>query len=124
MKRQVRQGVFETNSSSVHSLTLCSSEDYEKWENGDVLYWRDKDKFGTREEIIEELKNAKWRFSGDLCYPDVNWENENEVSDIFSEEGIVTCEEFFDDEWYETFEDSYTTPKGEKVVAFGYYGHD
>lgn len=124
MKRQIRQGVFETNSSSVHSLTLCSSEDYEKWGNGEVLFCKDNDKFGTREEFIEELKNAKWRFSGNLRYPDVNWENEDEVSDIFLEERIVTCEEFFDDEWYETFEDTYTTPKGEKVVAFGYYGHD
>lgn len=124
MKRQIRYGVFETNSSSVHSLTLCSSEDYEKWKNGEVLFCKDNDEFGTREEFIEELKNAKWRFSGNLRYPDVNWENEYEVSDIFLEERIVTCEEFFDDEWYETFEDTYTTPKGEKVVAFGYYGHD
>lgn len=31
MKMQIRQGVFETNSSSVHSLTMCSSEEYKKW---------------------------------------------------------------------------------------------
>ena len=33
-------------------------------------------------------------------------------------------EEFFDDEWYETYAEEYTTKSGENVVAFGYYGHD
>ena len=27
-------------------------------------------------------------------------------------------------EYYETFEDTTTTPSGDRVVAFGYYGHD
>lgn len=124
MKKQIRQGVFETNSSSVHSLTMCSSEEYEKWKNGEVLYWKDRDKFGTKEDIIEELKTLRYSWSKELCYPDTNWENEDDVSDVFSDEGIGTCEEFFDNEWFETFEQSYTTPNGEKIVAFGYYGHD
>ena len=42
MKREVRRGVFETNSSSVHSLTMCSGEEYKKWENGEVLYWEEE----------------------------------------------------------------------------------
>lgn len=28
MKKQIRRGVFETNSSSVHSLTMCTAEEY------------------------------------------------------------------------------------------------
>ena len=32
MKVSVRQGVFETNSSSVHTLTMCSDSEYKKWE--------------------------------------------------------------------------------------------
>ena len=123
MKIQIRKGVFETNSSSVHSLTMCSGEEYKKWESGKFLYWRDSDKFGTREDIIEELKDARYSW-GELRYPDVNWEDEDEVADIFSDEGIQTCEEFFDNDWFETFEEHYTTPNGETVVAFGYYGHD
>jgi hypothetical protein len=117
MKRQIRQGVFETNSSSVHSLTMCSAEEYKKWENGKVLFWQWKDKFGTREEIIEELKAQSWRYN-------VNWDDEDEVNDIFSDEEIKTCEEFFENEWFETFEQRYTTHSGDVVVAFGYYGHD
>ena len=34
-KIQVRKGLFETNSSSVHSLVLCSESEYEKWKNGE-----------------------------------------------------------------------------------------
>lgn len=125
MKKQIRRGVFETNSSSVHSLTMCSSEEYEKWENGKVLFWGEQDKFATKEEIIEELKNMRYSWGNkELCYPDVNWDNEDEVSDVFSDECIKTCEEYFENEWYETFEDRYTTPSGDEVVAFGYYGHD
>lgn len=117
MKRQIRQGVFETNSSSVHSLTMCSAEEYQKWENGEVLFWMWKDKFGTKEEIITELKKKSWLSKYD-------WNNEDIVNDIFSDEGVQTCEEFFENDWYETFEQRYTTPSGDEVVAFGYYGHD
>ena len=117
MKRQVRRGVFETNSSSTHSITMCSNKEYEKWENGEVLYWQDGDKFGTREEIIEELKKKKW-------YSITDWNDEDVVSDIFSDERVKTCDEFFDNDYYETYSTEYTTPNGEVVVAFGYYGYN
>lgn len=38
MKRVIRRGVFETNSSSTHSITMVSSEDYNKWQNGELFY--------------------------------------------------------------------------------------
>lgn len=123
MKRQIRRGVFETNSSSVHSITMCSGKDYEKWENGEVLFWEDKNKFSTKEEIIEEMKTMTW-YDGSLRYPNTNWDDEDEVDEIFSDERIKTCEDYFDDEYFETYEKTYITPDGEKVVAFGYYGHD
>ena len=125
MKKQIRRSVFETNSSSVHSLTMCTSEEYGKWEDGEVLFWKWEDKFGTREEIINELKSKRYSYgSKELYYSNVNWEDEDEVSDVFSDEGIQTCEEFFDNEYFETFKQCYTTPSGDEVVAFGYYGHD
>ena len=123
MKRQIRQGVFETNSSSVHSLTMCSAEEYEKWRNEEVLFWKEQDKFGTREEIIAELKTLK-SWGGGLWYGNVDWENEDEVHDVFSDEGIMTYDYFFNDYYYETYSYSHTTPSGDDVVAFGYYGHD
>lgn len=38
MKRQIRLGVYETNSSSTHSLTICSEEEFEQWKNGELLF--------------------------------------------------------------------------------------
>ena len=40
MKIQIRRNVFETNSSSVHSMTMCSDDEYKKWENGELLFHR------------------------------------------------------------------------------------
>lgn len=42
MKTTVRAGVFETNSSSTHSLTLVPLEDYEAWERGEKVWDRYK----------------------------------------------------------------------------------
>lgn len=38
MKIQIRQGVFETNSSSVHSMVMLSSGDYDRWIKGATKY--------------------------------------------------------------------------------------
>lgn len=123
MKRQVREGVFETNSSSVHALAMCTESEFDRWENGELLFWEYKNKFGTREELIEELKKyTGW--NGKLWYRDTDWDDEDRVAEIFKDENIKTCDQFFDNEWYETYSERYTTPGGETIVAFGYYGHD
>lgn len=36
--RQIRKNVFETNSSSTHSLTMCTKEEYDNWKNGKLLF--------------------------------------------------------------------------------------
>lgn len=123
MKRQIRRGVFETNSSSTHSITMCSGEEYDKWCSGNLLFWVGKKKFGTKEDIIEELKELT-RWDNSLMYPDVNWDDDSVVADIFDSEEIQTSDEFFDDEYLETFEETYHTPNGEEVVAFGKFGYD
>ncbi len=123
MKRQIRRGVFETNSSSTHSITMCSGEEYDKWCSGNLLFWVGKKKFGTKEDIIEELKELT-RWDNSLMYPDVNWDDDSVVADIFDSEEIQSSDEFFDDEYLETFEEKYHTPNGEEVVAFGKFGYD
>lgn len=56
MKKQVRRGVFETNSSATHSLTLYKKEEWEKIKNGegviDKSWFPDKnEKFKTKEDV-------------------------------------------------------------------------
>ena len=101
MKRQIRRGVFETNSSSVHSLTMCMESDFNKWVAGELVWSR----WGYElVPITDEIKKSIE-------------EDEREY---------LTYEQFNDYDYidYETFEDSYTTPNGETVKSFGYYGHD
>ena len=56
MKTIVRRGTFETNSSSVHSLVICSEETYNKWVADEVTYSMWQDKFSEACEITEEIK--------------------------------------------------------------------
>ena len=99
MKRQIRSHVFETNSSMTHALTICTEEEYERWQNGEVLYGKWEHDFKTLEEV-EGL--------------DDEWEREEYVS----------SEEYDDDYDFEHYEKHFTTPSGDKMVVFGYYGHD
>ena len=132
MKRQIRRGAFETNSSSVHSLTMCMESDYDRWQKDNLylftgLGWcypdnnkPEKNHFYTREEAIEFEKTDKY------VREDVNWTDEEEVNEILHEKEFYDYEYFWNEycEDYETFEETTTTPNGERVVAFAYYGHD
>ena len=42
MKVAIRRGVFETNSSSTHSMTIVAKEDFDKWKKGELLFDRYK----------------------------------------------------------------------------------
>lgn len=101
MKRQIRRGVFETNSSSVHSITMCMKSDFDKWKAGELVW----DRWGQELiSITDEIKESM-----------DNYECEYLTYDQFYDCGYIE---------YETFEDTFTTPSGEEVVSFGYYGHD
>lgn len=118
----IRRGVFETNSSSTHSLTLCSEEEYKKWERGEVLFkaylWKDEDKhFVTKEEAIAKLKQSSY-------YDNIDFDNEEELLDALREEDYYTMNSYFNDDYLETFQEEYTTAKKEKIIAFGKFGQD
>lgn len=137
MKRQIRRGVFETNSSSVHSLTICDADTFKKWENGELLFdkWRDKFIKPTAElddiqkESAKELYAKKmgtyWKNWGELNEEEKeNWYHEYAMSHGLISEDAKNYEEYFDNEDYETYSKEYTTKSGDRIVAFGYYGND
>lgn len=54
----VRRGTFETNSSSTHSITMCSKSEFDKWKNGEIYFLEEENRFVNNEErdlIIKEL---------------------------------------------------------------------
>lgn len=126
MKRQVRRGVFETNSSSTHSITMCSESEFNEFENGNMYIEKWGSELYTKEKLIEKFKQARdWR-TKDLKYSGVDWDNEGEFKRVLEESDYCTCEEYWNtvSREYETFEKSYESKSGEKIIAFGYYGYD
>lgn len=107
----IRKGVFETNSSSTHSLTMCSAGEYEEWKEGKLFFDDCDESFETKETIYKNLEITE-----DMT--------EDEIDDIISDSDYYTYDRFMDDEYLETFVDRYTTKSKEEVVAFGKYGMD
>lgn len=101
MKRRIRLGVFETNSSSTHSITMCLKSDYDKWVNGELVFNKWYNKLEPITDVIRESMEA-------------------------DDGEYLTYDQFNDWEYmeYETFEKTFKTPSNEEVISFGYYGHD
>ena len=54
--RTTRHNTFETNSSSTHSVTVLSDEDYNKVAGEDDLWYSEKYGIKKQEEVIELIK--------------------------------------------------------------------
>lgn len=122
--KQIRKAIFETNSSSVHSLTMCTKDEYDKWIDGELLLnegWFEApyDKqFFTAEEAVAAInsKRAKWEPE------EVGRPVDDEILKGYE---IYTAETWEDaHEYFETFEYEYTTANSETIIAFGYFGRD
>lgn len=144
---QIRRNVFETNSSSTHSLNFATSSEYEKWADGEVLfcndYWLTDKKFID----IDEAKDIVRKYESENTYgyrmplDDYYYENDIEngipythIDDVpedlvipyLAYFNIFTIDSYFNGycSWFEAYEEHYTTESGDGVVAFGYYGRD
>lgn len=116
MKKIIRKGTFETNSSSTHSLTFMSKEEFEKWKRGEIYFNLYEDKAYTKEEFdalvrkdaernnvtIEDVLNApRWKYELPEAY-----------------------EQWCYDEYLEWGVYQYTTEHGDEVVAVCKYGYE
>lgn len=115
MKRQIRFNVFETNSSSTHSISMCPEEEYNKWINNELFLnqrYSPKKIFITKSEALEILEQLN---------PDYD---EDDLEHALYDIDIYTHEKYFDNDYLCSFKETYTTQKGETIVAFGLYGSD
>ena len=132
----VRRSVFETNSSSTHSITMCSENEYDKWKNGELLYKRWDGEFYTKEQIIEKARAKQEEYlkekekGATIYYYKEKYINATTDEELYNAEYDEDEYQNFEDFWndveceYETFEDSYTAKSGEKIIAFGYHGYN
>ena len=122
MKRQIRRSVFETNSSSTHSITIMMKSDYKRWQeeelylyNGSGWGWEFskpvENHLYTRDEAVEFIKNNKY------C------RDVNEVDDDILKDWHFISWDDEGSEYLESFYEEFTTPSGETIVAFGEYGY-
>lgn len=121
--QKIRRGVFETNSSSTHSLTMMMKSDFERWGKEDLYLYQGygwgwdfnkpaTDTLYTRDEVEAFIKNRKY------------FDDTEEIdSEMIREMDFIS----FDDEgseYLESFYQEFTTPSGETIVAFGEYGYN
>ena len=121
MKVQLRQGVFETNSSSTHSLSICTAQEWQDLKNGKALIRREDVDVLPYDEAIEFNKNyakshkLKWDYvTNTIVDGDCDCDYEC----------YTTWDEFYNNTDYEFFTQHFTTPSGDQMVAWGYYGYD
>lgn len=128
MKRQIRRGVFETNSSSTHSLVMCLKSDYDRWVKGEVILYTGSGWCYPKDHAPQEnhfyTKEQAWEFEKSSKYPpadDMDWDSE-EAEEYLQDNEWYTYDNY-EDQYLEWFDDTYTTPSGEEVIAFGQYGY-
>jgi len=112
---KIRRGVFETNSSSVHSLIICPKADYEKLERGELYIDTQNDELVTREKMIEDVSKYFDRKKLEAM-------DEDDFLAVIRDNEYETLDSWGNGLYH--FEQEYTTEHGDKVVAFGRYGFD
>lgn len=125
----IRNNVFETNSSSTHSLIMCLDSDYTRWENDELFLNRDlwiptesefgEETFVTKEQLIDILVKSKYSMNEEK----LRAASCEEFVELAARYGFYTYDNFENDslEW---FDSTFTTPSGEVVRCFGQYGYD
>ncbi len=118
--KQIRRSIFETNSSSTHTITMCMKSDYDAWKAGKVyLNAYGTKRFVTKEEAIDILK--KYHYHPPI--KDIDMFDNEDWEDAFYDCEIYTYENYYN-RCLENYEENFTTPTGETVVAFGLFGRD
>lgn len=136
---KVRQSTFETNSSSTHTITIVTEEEYNGWEEGRYLleYWSDKlvparqlteqEKDAAREEY-EATRKSYYR-----SWDELDEYGKNQVYGEYSaklmgnNKNLLTLKQWEErcaDRGMDTSVVSHTTKSGDRIVVFGYGGYD
>lgn len=129
MKRQIRLGVFETNSSSTHTLTICSKSDFEKWKRGELLLDEYSDKFIDVKKVSEKdlesyynsIKKPYYK-----NYKDLDDDERESIKNEYMKNEVsgITYDDWGENNYLESYMKEYTTENGDEIVVFGEYGYN
>lgn len=145
---QIRNSTFETNSSSTHSLNICTLKEWEDWTSGKLLYNPYEDKFIDNYLLSEEAKQDRlkeyyekiikkeyYKDFQNLTKPELNSLMRKAVEDgyIFREQPDLENQNYYTYDAYldlgrrndlESYTNFYTSESGDEIVIFGEYGYD
>lgn len=129
--RQIRRNIFETNSSSTHSLTICKREDYEKWKTDGTYMYKDDDgvHFISRDEAIERYNlycPVTRNYLGLGLDPiDTDYMTDEEIDKMLSLMRMFSYESWEKkyDRDFETYAERVDVDSAGSYFVFGYYGH-
>ena len=131
---QIRYGVFETNSSSTHSLYFANDKEWEDFWRGRTLLDVDNGNFILWEDAVEAVIKAE----KENVYKPPFWNEDEETQYTEEEFRALSKEEQYDSflrhydycsyeslgQYKESYEDEYITEHGDHVHVFGEYGYD
>lgn len=116
MKTRIRQGVFETNSSSTHAVSVCTKQQWDDylagklWMNNDLNLLPEEDAKEANAQIISDAKNRAAKGGWTFDESDYDYELYYPYDDMYENN-------------YDWFNEKFTL-NGNEIVAYGYYGTD
>lgn len=113
--RTIRNGVFETNSSSTHSITIMNKEDYDRWQNENLYYNFDKEVFNTHDEIIQKYLNE---------YDLTEMDDEDSFDEWLRDWEISTSNKYLKDTSLKVDVTKHTTKSGDEIVIICKHGYN
>lgn len=125
---KIRYGVFETNSSSIHTLSIAQNEEIDKLKSGELLVnlgWRRSNYLISYEEALQELIKDIKECGHDEDLILINSGDREGIYHLMYEYDIAEpFDRYLEAEYLEPYEEEFTTKNGDRVLIFGRYGHD
>ena len=121
--RQIRNNVFETNSSSTHSIAICTEDEFNDWMDGKLYKnstWVHKLSSHLERQKFLNIDEAMTLIKSNRHYREKD--EDEKLDDYLAEFGIYSYEKWGRE--YEHDVNYYTTPGGENIVVECYYGTD
>lgn len=118
---KVRSCVFETNSSSTHTITMCTEEQFTRWQKNQIFWDNDAEELIEESEMLESIADS----CGQCCVDELLETKEKSYQDylkMLADYDYYTRSSFIDMNTYEHFSKKYTSSSGEVIYAFGWYG--
>lgn len=119
----IRRGVFETNSSSTHSISILTEEEDKQWLRGDILRYRWSDKFITKEEYAKKFEELKQQYAKENNIP-IEDVDDYDVQEYFYDDIAYNFEDYDDIMELESDVTKYTTKNGEQLIIRCWYGYE